>query len=47
MPGVAVGVRDVLGTGVWEGEYVVASKELGRFDLSVGMGWGRLASRVW
>ena len=45
LPEVAVGVRDVLGTGIWEGEYAVASKELGRFDLSVGMGWGRLSSR--
>jgi hypothetical protein len=45
MPQVAVGVRDILGTGVWEGEYAVASKELGPFDVSFGMGWGRLASR--
>ena len=45
MPEVAVGVRDILGTGVWEGEYAVASKELGSFDVSIGMGWGRLASR--
>ena len=45
LPEVAVGVRDILGTGVWEGEYAVASKELGGFDISVGMGWGRLASR--
>ena len=45
MPEVAVGVRDILGTGVWEGEYAVASKELGPFDVSIGMGWGRLASR--
>ena len=29
MPEVAVGVRDILGTGVWEGEYAVASKEIG------------------
>jgi hypothetical protein len=45
LPEVAVGVRDILGTGVWEGEYAVASKELGSFDISVGMGWGRLAGR--
>ena len=45
LPEVAVGVRDILGTGVWEGEYAVASKELGSFDISVGMGWGRLAAR--
>ena len=45
LPQVAVGVRDILGTGIWEGEYAVASKELGNFDISVGMGWGRLAAR--
>ena len=45
LPEVAIGVRDILGTGVWEGEYAVASKELGPFDVSIGMGWGRLASR--
>ena len=45
LPEVAVGVRDILGTGVWEGEYAVASKELGSFDISVGIGWGRLAAR--
>ena len=45
LPEIAVGVRDILGTGVWEGEYAVASKELGNFDTSVGIGWGRLASR--
>jgi hypothetical protein len=45
VPQVAVGVRDVLGTGVWEGEYIVASKALGPLDVSFGMGWGRLGSR--
>ena len=45
LPDFAVGVRDILGTGVWEGEYVVASKKLGRMDFTVGLGWGRLATR--
>ncbi|MAW33370.1 MAG: hypothetical protein CMK56_03050, partial [Proteobacteria bacterium] len=45
LPQVAVGVRDMLGSGIWEGEYAVASKELGVFDISIGMGWGRLAAR--
>ena len=39
MPAVAVGARDILGTGAWEAEYVVASKGWGRFDVSVGLGW--------
>jgi hypothetical protein len=45
LPQVAVGARDVLGTGAWEGEYVVASKAWGNLDLTLGMGWGRLGSR--
>ena len=45
VPQVAVGARDVLGTGAWEGEYVVASKAWGNLDLTLGMGWGRLGSR--
>ena len=35
----------MLGTGVFSSEYLVASKRLGRADLTLGMGWGRLASR--
>ena len=45
VPQVAVGVRDLLGTGIWEGEYIVASKALGSIDASLGLGWGRLGSR--
>jgi hypothetical protein len=40
---VSVGLRDVLGTGVYGSEYIVASKHLGPFDATLGMGWGRLA----
>ncbi len=44
-PQVALGVRDILGTGIWEAEYAVASKKVGPLDLTIGMGWGRLAER--
>ena len=44
-PAVALGLRDMLGTGVFSGEYLVASKRAGRADLTLGVGWGRLASR--
>lgn len=43
VPQVAVGIRDVVGTGIFASEYVVASKTLGNFDVTLGMGWGRLA----
>lgn len=45
MPQIAVGLQDFIGTGVYSAEYVVASKRFGPVDLSMGMGWGRLASR--
>ena len=44
-PALALGLRDMLGTGIFSSEYLVASKRLGRADLTLGMGWGRLASR--
>jgi hypothetical protein len=44
LPAVAVGVNDIIGTGVYGGEYIVASKQFGNLDATVGMGWGRLGS---
>ncbi|HEY5346826.1 MAG TPA: YjbH domain-containing protein, partial [Rhizomicrobium sp.] len=44
IPEVSLGIRDILGTGVYGSEYLVASKSLGDFDVSTGLGWGRLAS---
>ncbi|MBI3675796.1 MAG: YjbH domain-containing protein [Proteobacteria bacterium] len=44
-PAIALGLQDFLGTGVYSGEYLVASKHFGDFDFSAGLGWGRLASR--
>lgn len=44
-PQVSVGVRDLLGTGVFSSEYLVATKAVGPLDLSLGMGWGRFADR--
>jgi hypothetical protein len=44
-PELSVGIRDLLGTGLWGSEYISASKRLGNLDLSLGLGWGRLADR--
>ena len=44
-PAVVIGIRDLLGTGAWGAEYLVASKQFGNLDLTVGLGWGRLAER--
>jgi hypothetical protein len=46
LPAMAVGLRDLGGTGTFASEYIVASKSLGpRLDVSAGIGWGRLATR--
>lgn len=43
-PSLAIGLRDFLGTGVYSGEYLVATKTVARdFTLTGGIGWGRLA----
>lgn len=43
-PEVAVGGRDLAGTGLFSGEFVVASKRHGDFDFSLGIGWGYLGN---
>ncbi|MEO8301992.1 MAG: YjbH domain-containing protein, partial [Rhizomicrobium sp.] len=43
LPALAVGIEDIVGTGVYTGEYLVASKRFGDVDTSFGMGWGRRA----
>jgi hypothetical protein len=44
-PAVAMGLRDPGGTGLFSGEYVVASKRWHDFDMSLGLGWGYLGAR--
>ncbi|MCR8549525.1 YjbH domain-containing protein [Salipiger sp. P9] len=44
-PAVAVGLQDFIGTGIYSGEYVVATKTLTPgLKVSAGLGWGRLGS---
>ena len=43
MPSIAIGVNDFGGTGAFSSEYLVATKRLGNFDWTIGLGWGRLA----
>ncbi len=45
IPQVSIGIRDFLGTGTFSSEYLVASKKFNNFDVSVGLGWGRLSDR--
>ncbi|MDR9500076.1 MAG: YjbH domain-containing protein, partial [Hydrogenovibrio sp.] len=44
LPEISVGIKDVGGTGLFSGEYLVASKQIDRLDLSIGAGWGYFAS---
>lgn len=44
-PAVAIGLQDFMGTDVFGGEYIVATKSLGdKLRVTGGLGWGRLGS---
>jgi hypothetical protein len=43
-PAVAIGLQDFIGTGLSQGEYLVASKRFGPLDVTLGLGWGRLGT---
>lgn len=44
LPEFAVGFRDLGGTGLFESEFAVLSKQFGDFDLHLGLGWGYLGN---
>jgi len=41
-PSLALGLRDIAGTGLFSSEYIVATKNFNNFDFSIGMGFGLL-----
>ena len=43
-PAMAVGLRDIAGTGLFSSEYLVLSKKIGKLDITSGIGWGLLGS---
>lgn len=43
LPDLSVGARDFVGSGIYSSEYLAATKSVGPFDLTAGLGWGRLA----
>jgi hypothetical protein len=45
LPDLSVGFRDFGGTGLFESEFIVASKRIGPFDLHLGLGFGYLGSK--
>ena len=44
LPALAVGLRDIAGNGNFSSEYIVATKSIGNFDLTSGIGFGILGS---
>lgn len=42
IPEIAIGIRDLGGTGRYSAEYIVASKKVSYVDFSLGLGWGNL-----
>ena len=44
LPQIALGLRDIAGTGILSSEYMVATKSFGDFDITAGVGWGLLGS---
>lgn len=43
-PAVTVGLQDFIGTGIYSGEYIVATKRLHpKFKVTAGLGWGRFS----
>ena len=45
LPQLALGLRDIGGTGLFAGEYLVANKRWGAWDASLGLGWGYVGAR--
>ncbi|ANU37660.1 YjbH domain-containing protein [Vibrio scophthalmi] len=42
LPETSVGVRDFGGTGLFDAEYLAATKRFGNLDFTLGLGWGYL-----
>lgn len=45
-PEIVLGLQDVVGTGLFQGEYLAASKRYYDLDVTVGVGWGVFAGRA-
>ena len=43
LPAVAIGLMDFAGTGIYSSEYIVSSYGIGKIDMHLGLGWGKLS----
>lgn len=44
LPETSIGVRDFGGTGLFDGEYIAATKRVGPLDFTLGIGWGYIGN---
>ena len=44
-PAISIGLRDFIGTGQYSSEYIASTKSIGSFNVTMGLGFGRLAGR--
>ncbi|MDD1796050.1 YjbH domain-containing protein [Enterovibrio sp. ZSDZ42] len=46
LPETSIGIRDMGGTGLFDGEFIAASKHIGPFDFTAGIAWGYMGNRA-
>ncbi|MEZ8028833.1 YjbH domain-containing protein [Enterovibrio norvegicus] len=46
LPETSIGIRDLGGTGLFDGEFIAASKHMGPFDFTAGVAWGYMGNRA-
>ena len=46
IPAIAIGMSDIAGSGIFSGEFIVATKKIKNFQLSAGVGWGIYAKNA-
>ncbi|MCL1120022.1 YjbH domain-containing protein [Shewanella seohaensis] len=44
LPETSIGVRDFGGTGLFDGEFIAATKKVGPLDFTLGIGWGYIGN---
>ncbi|MGF1691121.1 YjbH domain-containing protein [Photobacterium kagoshimensis] len=44
LPETSIGFRDIGGTGLFDGEFIAASKHVGPLDFTLGVGWGYIGN---
>ena len=46
LPNMALGLRDIAGTGQFASEYLVGTKKIRNLDITLGLGWGAIGSEA-